>query len=284
MLFAAVPNAVESAPLPTELAACNTFRVAEEFGEGKNSVNSRQHHDEVLSSLRNHQDLARGAAVQKDRNSALDYLGVPTPVVRKIVRAGFSFYTDSDREILATWDRLWESTPYGEVMFAALEYYRARISKGLSPTLWPTLKRWIGRVDNWAHCDDLCRLYSHLLEGDPERVTPALDRWNRSRKLWKRRASLVSRIHYSGKNAIFLPPEAMLPAIENCLEDHRHYVQTAVGWVLREMSVRYPQETTRFVDNHVGRFGSEAFRRAIDKLPARTKEKLRARRRTATSN
>ncbi|CAN5728513.1 hypothetical protein BH18ACT13_BH18ACT13_16690 [soil metagenome] len=64
---------------------------------------------------------------------------------------------------------------------------------------------------------------------------PQLQAWNVDENEWLRRISIVSLVRYSVKNAVFLPLDKILPLVSSCLGDHRHYVQTAVGWVLREM-------------------------------------------------
>lgn len=64
---------------------------------------------------------------------------------------------------------------------------------------------------------------------------PQLETWNASESEWLRRISIVSLIHYNGKNAVFMTLDKVLPLVSNCLEDDRHYVQKAVGWELREM-------------------------------------------------
>src|SRR5688572_30303935 len=56
--------------------------------------------------------------------------------------------------------------------------------------------------------------------------------WSTAESEWRRRVSFVSLIHYTGKNAIFLPVKKVL---SNCIDDHRIHVQMAVSWVLREM-------------------------------------------------
>ena len=71
----------------------------------------------------------------------------------------------------------------------------------------------------------------------------------RSRHLWLRRISIVSLIHYSGKNAVFLPLERALPLVAACLDDEREQVQKAVGWVLREPGNAYPNELRASLKN-----------------------------------
>jgi 3-methyladenine DNA glycosylase AlkD len=145
------------------------------------------------------------------------------------------------------------------------------------------LRHWSGRVDNWCHSDALSGLYSRILERDLENVYPQLEDWNASENEWLRRISLVSLVHYSGKNAVFLPPEKVLPLVSNCLGDARHYVQTAVGWVLREMGRVYSAEIVEFLEAHAQELSSAAFARAVERQNAETRTRLReARKRSLT--
>jgi 3-methyladenine DNA glycosylase AlkD len=87
--------------------------------------------------------------------------------------------------------------------------------------------------------------------------------------------SLVSLVRYSGKNAVFLPPDAVLPLVTNCLGDPRHHVQTAVGWVLREMGQVYPDELTEYLLAHGSAMSAPAFSRAIERRSAGDRARLR---------
>ena len=173
------------------------------------------------------------------------------------------------------WDALWKESPSGDVLFSALEYYLPRARKGANQSLWPVVRGWAARVDNWFHCDLLSNLYSHLLPGSYDQMFPQLCAWNEAESEWLRRISLVSLIHYSGKNAVFLPPETVLPLVSNCLDDRRHYVQTAVGWVLREMGNVYPEPITAYLEANAPRMGADALSRAIERRPQDERARLR---------
>jgi 3-methyladenine DNA glycosylase AlkD len=221
-----------------------------------------EYHDEVVAALRKIGDPRRGAAIAKDRGSSMKHLGIGFPALRKRVKEGFSFYDLQADKVLAIWDRLWRTSPYGDVLFAALEYYVPRARKEVSPTLWPVVRNWTERVDNWCHADGLSALYSWILASDPDAVYPQLRKWNRAEDQWLRRMSLVSLIHYSGKNAVFVPPGRALPLVTACLRDEREYVQNAVGWVLREMGHAYPEEVGAYIDAHRAAMSLVALRRA----------------------
>jgi 3-methyladenine DNA glycosylase AlkD len=221
-----------------------------------------KYHDEVVRALRKIGDPRRGAAIAKDRGSAMKHLGIGFPALRNRVTEGFSFYDLPADNVLAIWDRLWRTSLYGDVLFAALEYYVPRARKEISPTLWPVVRNWTERVDNWCHADGLSALYSWILASEPDAIYPQLRKWNRAEDQWLRRISLVSLIHYSGKNAVFVPLDRALPLVTACLPDEREYVQRAVGWVLREMRQAHPEEVGAYIDTHGTAMSPVALRRA----------------------
>lgn len=243
------------------------------------STKFQEYHREVVQALTAIGNRTFGETVQKDRGSQLKHLGIKFPTLRKRVKQGFSFYALPEAQVLEVWDALWRTSPYGDVLFAALEYYAPRVRKQVHPALWSVVRGWSKRVDNWCHSDGLSAIYSRILESYPEAVYPQLVKWNQMQGEWLRRISLVSLIHYSGKNAVFMPPQQVFPLISNCLDDERYYVQTAVGWVLREMGNVYKKETTKFLDTHMEKLSSTAFSRATEKMGAKEKaslQKLRA--------
>jgi 3-methyladenine DNA glycosylase AlkD len=240
-----------------------------------------EYHEEVVAALREIGNPRFGADVARDRGSSMEHLGIRVPALRKRVKEGFSFYRLSEGEVLAIWDRLWRTSPYGDVLFAALEYYAPLVRKRVSPALWPVARYWHQRVDNWCHCDGLSSLYSWILASEPDEVYPQLEAWNRTADQWLRRISIVSLIHYSGKNAVFMPLDRVLPLVTRCLADEREYVQNAVGWVLRELGHAYPTEVRAYLEENIGTISAVAFRRAIERNSPGAKAELRALREAA---
>jgi 3-methyladenine DNA glycosylase AlkD len=235
----------------------------------------RVYHDEVAQALIAIGNPEFGEAVRRDRGSELQHLGIRFPELRLRVKQGFSFYDLPEERVLEVWDVLWRSSPYGDVLFAALEYYAPIVRKRVPPDLWPVIRRWSGRVDNWCHSDLLSGIYSRVLERYPDEVFPQIHAWNAAEGEWLRRISVVSLVHYSGKNAVFLPPDKVLPLVTNCLGDPRHYVQTAVGWVLREMGQVYADELTEYLETHASVMSAPAFSRAIERRSPDERARLR---------
>jgi len=235
----------------------------------------REYHLEIVQTLTAIGNPVYGKAVQEDRGSHLEHLGITFPDLRRRVRRGFSFYSLPEEQVLEVWDALWKTSPYADVLFAALEFYTPLVRKRAGPELWPVVRQWIDRVDNWCHSDGLSAIYSRLLESNFEEIYPQMVSWNTAESEWRRRVSLVSLIHYSGKNAVFLPLKKVLPLVSNCLDDHRHYVQMAVGWVLREMGIVYGKEVMRYLEAHAERLSTPAFSRAIERRSSEERIRLR---------
>ncbi len=241
-----------------------------------------EYHDEVIAALiaasPHPDDAARrafGDAIRRDRGSELEYVGLPFPDRRRAVHRGFSFDGLGDEAVLAVWDGLWRMSPNGDVLFAALDHYQPIVRRRVSPILWPIVRGWIERVDNWAHCDELGSLYSWILAKQQGDVYPQLVQWNATTDLWKRRISIVSLIHYSGKGAMFMPIELVLPLVSNCLDDDRSYVQKAVGWVLRETGNAHPDQVRRYLEEHIDVLSSTAFARAVERRSKVEQSELR---------
>ncbi len=237
------------------------------------------HHEEVVAALTAIGNPRLGEAVRRDRGSALQHLGIRFPALRARVKQGFSFSGLPEAELLRVWDTLWRTSACADVLFAALEFLGPVVRKRIPPGLWPLVGPWSERIDNWCHSDMLSGVYSRVLEAEFDDVYPQLQAWNTSSELWLRRLSLTSLIHYTGKNAVFLPPSVMLPLVANCTTDHRQFVELAVGWVLRELGQVHPDEVRAFLERHAGQMSSRAFARAIEKRAAPARIELMVMRR-----
>ena len=105
---------------------------------------------------------------------------------------------------------------------------------------------------------------------------PQLEQWNRAADQWLRRISIVSLIHYTGKNAVFLPLERALPLVTECLEDEREYVQKAVGLGAPRAGRAYPDEVRAYLEEHIASISAVALTRAVERLGPGAKAELRA--------
>ena len=68
------------------------------------------------------------------------------------------------KERLAIWDALWRTSLYGDVLLAAIETVAPIVRNRAPLGVWPVVRAWSVRIDNWCHRDTLSRIYSRLLE------------------------------------------------------------------------------------------------------------------------
>jgi 3-methyladenine DNA glycosylase AlkD len=226
-----------------------------------------QYEAEIYAKLRPLGEPSRAAFMKNYMKSQLEFLAIKVPVMRQVAREGFSFYGRSSEEMLAVWNSIWFSSSCFEVMCMPLFYY-GRQGRKISPAAWDTLSTWSGHVENWAHSDSLSSIYSYLLAQNFDEVYGVMQQWNKAENQWLRRLSMVSLIHYSGKKAVFLPLDKVLPMLENCLEDERPYVQKAIGWVLREANYVYHAEISAFIERHLADLRGIAFSAATERFSA----------------
>lgn len=232
---------------------------------------------EILKKLKKHTRHDPDYKAFREKTTQLTVLGLRLPVMQEIEKNGFAFYALSDKEILATWNAVWNDATTHEVMYLPLFYYRRHKSK-LDKAHWNTLKSWVNRLENWEHADALCYLYSFLYETHPKLVEPTLRQWNTSKNSWKRRASIVSTIYYASKNRKAPPLKIVLSLIEPLLKDNDEYVQKAVGWQLRECYNLHPEKTLAFIKKHLTDLSAISFSYATEKLSKEQKAPLKERR------
>lgn len=233
-------------------------------------------HQEVFAALAPLGRPQRGEAVRLDRGSQMVHLGVPTPELRARVRQGFSFDRLPIEARIALWDAIWQRTEVADVQLAALAHCTALARRQPPPGLWERVRHWPSRIDNWCTSDALSLLLARLLQARPDAVYPQLQRWNAAQELWPRRLSITSLVHGWGTHAMFLPPESMRPLLANCVADHRHYIELALGWVLRELGRAEPAAADAFLIEHGAAMGAKAWSRALQLRSAADRQRLAA--------
>ena len=194
-----------------------------------------------------------------------------------MVLGGFSFSNFDDDEVLRVWNDLWMHSGNGDVMFCALDYCRHRLKRNIDTAHWFTIRHWVARVENWAHSDELCAIYSSFLAQIERVCWDDLDKWNRSDNEWYKRVSIVSLLRNSTKYPTYVPFDRAIPYLERCLEDKRYYVQKAVGWVLGEFRKDYPTQVNEFLEVNLKAISSPALTRALERATKEERSQWRQR-------
>ena len=202
------------------------------------------------------------------------------PAQRAAYKKGFSFSGLPFGEQLPIWDYIWHQPATYRHKLYAIFYLEDHMKKTAHhEKLWETSVKWQELVDDWGLCDSLSKIYTKIMETQPELVYTTLQNWNGDANLWKRRQSLVSLLYYSRTKKIHLPSESVSPMVATLLTDKEYYVQKGVGWTLRELNNVYPEATYKFLQENIKQISAIAFTIAIEKLSAEAKNGLKAIRR-----
>jgi len=202
------------------------------------------------------------------------------PAHRKLSNQNYSFSRQPSADQLHIWDFIWNHATDPWVRAQAFFYSESKIKdEEFLISSWQILRTWQKKVDNWGDCDALSKIYTKILEVDPDAVLAQLKKWNFSTNLWDRRQSLVSLLYFSRTKKVFLPFDTIIHLIDNLLADPEYYVQKAVGWSLKELYNVYPNETLNYVTVNIQRVPPIAFTTATEKYTREDKENLKKRRR-----
>jgi len=205
--------------------------------------------------------------------SRLTYLNIKIPEVRNAFRQGFSFSNLPADEQWQIWNYIWRKSNIFEVMLLP-SYWAAQQNV---PELFrhrQLVLKWLNRVDNWAHSDEMSAHYAKLLEHNAKRIMPEFKRWSKSKNPWFKRQSMVGLIFYSRFRKKLPQAKILLQHIERHIDDDHYYVQKGVGWTVRECWNAYPSVTLTYLKKNAHRIPSAGWTAATEKLSAKDKAAL----------
>jgi 3-methyladenine DNA glycosylase AlkD len=103
----------------------------------------------------------------------------------------------------------------------------------LTPTHYDFLDEIGGYLGNWADTDWFCiDILQPLLRKYPKATLELLRKWNKSRGIWKRRASVVTLSRKIGMSGKFT--DEALELCNNLIWDKEDMVRKGVGWALKD--------------------------------------------------
>ncbi len=116
-------------------------------------------------------------------------------------------------------------------------------------------------------------------------IARSLASWRNSETMWQRRAACVAFTALAPQGDAALPQLAQLifTVCSTVVWSIDRVDQTAVGWLLRELSRAEPTRVEAFVRRHARFMSRECVRQAIEKLPAARQNDLVAHWRRATA-
>ncbi|MFX1474380.1 MAG: DNA alkylation repair protein [Promethearchaeota archaeon] len=169
---------------------------------------------------------------QQHQRPGLSSYGIRIPKVRKLIKR----YTPRFKQL-----SLKDKLNLAMLFFKSGVFDQATIGDALielglpefSPHHFPSLDETVEHFNNWASVDWLSlRVMQPLLLEYTDETLTLLRKWNTSKNLWKRRASVVSFVRKIGASGKFI--DIVLGFCDNLIWDEEELVQKGVGWALKD--------------------------------------------------
>jgi 3-methyladenine DNA glycosylase AlkD len=144
----------------------------------------------------------------------------------------------------------------------------------LSPADLPLIERLVRESKTWALVDGLATdVVSYMHARRPDEVAPVLDRWAGDDDFWLRRTSLLAELRPLRSGADLEP---FLRRADAMLEEKEFFIRKAIGWVLREVGKRRPDDVADWLAPRTHRASGVTMREAVRYLPAADSARLMA--------
>jgi 3-methyladenine DNA glycosylase AlkD len=103
-----------------------------------------------------------------------------------------------------------------------------------------------------------------------------ISEWREANSVWQRRAFVIAFANLANKGDRNFPgfTEMVLDNGTHLLGSQERFVQTGVGWVLRELSNSDEERVIGFIEANLDRFSREALKNATKYLPPEVAEHL----------
>lgn len=212
-----------------------------------------------LGDLADPEKAPRMAAYMK---SAMPFLGVPSPAVRKTVRSLARDHPfDGVGQLLGTAMELWSDATCREERYAAIMLTDSRLGRG-EPALLPFYAVVIEQGQWWDYVDAVAPRLCELLQADRAMMEPLLRRWSVHGNFWFRRAAIIAQLPAKSATDVGLLGDV----IRANLGDREFFIRKAIGWALRQYARTDPDWVRAFVADHHGQLSPLSRREALKHL------------------
>lgn len=202
----------------------------------------------VRATLREAADPERAGPMQAYMKSALPFLGVRMPEVRKRVRTVGNEHRLASR---GAWEltvrALYDEATHREERYAALtlvahRYYR----EWNDPETFGLYEHLIRTGAWWDLVDETSHRVGDVLRTHRATQTPVVETWSTSDSLWVRRSAIICQVGHKGDTDLDLLSAVIGPNIP----DRDFFIRKAIGWGLREAAYVAPDWVRSFVAAH----------------------------------
>ena len=202
--------------------------------------------DDIRRALRARADPVRAPQQQAYMKSAMPFLGVALPDVRRIARAQVKDAHIVDGETLRDAARtLWDDAAYREERYAAMSLL-ASPPASVDLAVVPLVEHMVRTGRWWDFTDDLAHRLATLHDDAPDATAALVRRWSTDDDMWMRRLAIISQLGRRDRVDRDLLAEVIAPN----LGDGEFFIRKAIGWALREYARVEPGWVRQYADTH----------------------------------
>jgi 3-methyladenine DNA glycosylase AlkD len=185
------------------------------------------------------------------------------------------------------WVKFFWSKPYFEERALALNILELH-ADDLNIKDMPLIEKIMRESKGWAFLDSLIiPLMPGILEKD-KKAYDYLKKWIKDDDFWVRRSALLAQLLFfrrgkGGRRKLFFDmakdafDESWIDRLYKDSEQKkraRFFIRKAIGWTLREMSIKNPEVAFKFLKENRDKMSGLSFREGSRKLPEKMKKKL----------
>ena len=203
--------------------------------------------------------------------SGVKCIGVSVPKIRQIAKDFKVEFSNLDFGIVCEIaDQLFKEECREEILVAI--FLIAQQKKNFNKIGWERINIWLKHIDNWETCDQLSsNIVTPMIVKNPD-LLKKLFELTKSENKWERRFAVatVANINHEGR---VYPKETFL-VCKPLLSDKETVVTKAVGWAIREISKKCPEETLDFLKENTKIIPKRLLKEASELLPEKAKNEI----------
>ena len=223
-------------------------------------------HQQLRTALQRVADPAKAAPMQRYMKSAMPFLGVQTPLLRRTCRDVFASHPFSSA---AAWRgtclSIWRNAQYREERHAALDL-TGSCPQFQTLAILPMYEEMIVTGAWWDYVDLVAaHRLGPLLRQYPAPMRKKMLQWSKSKNMWRRRSSILCQLTFKRDTDLQL----LYACIEPSLESKEVFLQKAIGWALRQYAWTDRREISGYVEEYADRLSALSKREALKNIKKR---------------
>ena len=184
----------------------------------------------VRRTLRDHADPSLAPGQQAYMKSAMPFLGVRVPEVRRHMKTAARSCPPADIDDLGrSARRLWDEATHREERYAATALTAVPMAVG-QVELLDLLEHMAVTGAWWDHVDEIAHRVGAIMTAHPAEVEPVVRRWIASDDRWLRRLAILCQLDRKEQTDLAL----LTDAIDAATDSSEFFLRKAIGWALRQ--------------------------------------------------